>query len=205
MKGILGTKLGMTRIWKNDQAIPVTVVLAGPCPVVLRRTLERDGYQAAQLGFGALAPARVNRPTRGHFSRNKVQPTRYLQEIRDFVPEDDVVRVSIFSPGEKIDVVGTSKGRGTAGVMRRWNFAGGPDSHGAHRIHRHPGSIGQRKTPGHVYRGHHMGGHYGDERITTQNLEVVEVRPEENLLLVRGAVPGSNGGLVVVRQAAKGS
>ena len=203
MKGILGTKVGMTRIYREDRTIPVTVILAGPCPVVQRRTPEKDGYTAVQLGFLAQKPGRVNRPMKGHFAKAGVQPVRILKEIRDFNPEGDVVTVEIFKPGERVDVTGTSKGRGTAGVMKRWNFAGGPDSHGAHKIHRHPGSIGNRKTPGRVYKGKKMAGHYGAERVTVVNLEVVDVIPEENLLLVKGAVPGPNGGLVVVRQTKK--
>jgi large subunit ribosomal protein L3 len=171
--------------------------------VVQRRTPERDGYLAVQLGFLPQKPKRVNRPMKGHFAKAGVQPVRILKEIRGFNPEADVVTVEIFQPGERVDVIGTSKGRGTAGVMKRWNFAGGPDSHGAHKIHRHPGSIGNRKTPGRVYKGKKMAGRYGAERVTVQNLEVVDVLPEENLLLVKGAVPGPNGGLLLVREAKK--
>lgn len=203
MKGILGMKVGMTRIYREDRAIPVTVILAGPCPVVQRRTPEKDGYAAVQLGFLPQNPKRVNRPMKGHFARAGVGPVRILKEIRGFNPEGDVVTVEIFKAGERVDVTGTSKGRGTAGVMKRWNFAGGPDSHGAHKIHRHPGSIGNRKTPGRVYKGKKMAGRYGAERVTVMNLEVVDVIPEENLLLVKGAVPGPNGGLVLVRQTKK--
>ncbi len=203
MKGILGTKVGMTQIWKEDRAIPVTVIHAGPCPVVQRRTPEKDGYRAVQLGYFPVPEKRANRPMRGHFKRAGVEPVRFLREIRDFDPEGDVVTVEIFQPGERVDVTGTSKGRGFAGVMKRWNFAGGPDSHGAHRIHRHPGSIGNRKTPGRVYKGKKMAGHYGAERVTVQNLEVVDVIPEENLILVKGAIPGPNGGLVIVRETTK--
>ncbi|WP_243029083.1 50S ribosomal protein L3 [Thermus albus] len=203
MKGILGLKVGMTRIYREDRAIPVTVILAGPCPVVQRRTPEKDGYTAVQLGFLPQNPKRVNRPMKGHFARAGVGPVRILKEIRDFNPEGDVVTVEIFQAGERVDVTGTTKGRGTAGVMKRWNFAGGPDSHGAHKIHRHPGSIGNRKTPGRVYKGKKMAGRYGAERVTVMNLEVVDVIPEENLLLVKGAVPGPNGGLVLVRGTKK--
>jgi large subunit ribosomal protein L3 len=203
VKGILGMKVGMTRIYREDRAIPVTVRGAAPGRGVPRPTPEKDGYTAVQLGFLAQKPGRVNRPMKGHFAKAGVQPVRILKEIRDFNPEGDVVTVEIFKPGERVDVTGTSKGRGTAGVMKRWNFAGGPDSHGAHKIHRHPGSIGNRKTPGRVYKGKKMAGHYGAERVTVVNLEVVDVIPEENLLLVKGAVPGPNGGLVVVRQTKK--
>jgi len=203
VKGILGTKVGMTQIWQEDKAIPVTVIHAGPCKVVARRTPEKDGYQAVQLGYLPVKEKKVNRPMRGHFKKHGVEPMRFLREIRDFEPEGDVVTVEIFKPGERVDVTGTSKGRGFAGVMKRWNFAGGPDSHGAHKIHRHPGSIGNRKTPGRVYKGKKMAGHYGAERVTVQNLEVVQVIPEENLILVKGAVPGPNGGLVIVRETTK--
>ncbi|WP_034386957.1 50S ribosomal protein L3 [Deinococcus sp. YIM 77859] len=204
MKGILGTKIGMTQIWKGDRAIPVTVVLAGPCPVVQRKTAQTDGYEAVQLGFAPKSEKRVSRPQLGHFRKAGVAPVRFLREFRGFAPEGDTVSVDIFAEGDKIDATGTSKGKGTQGVMKRWNFAGGPASHGSKKWHRRPGSIGQRKTPGRVYKGKRMAGHMGMERVTVQNLEVVEVRAEENLILVKGAIPGANGGLVVLRQAAKG-
>ncbi|MER3444947.1 MAG: 50S ribosomal protein L3 [Meiothermus sp.] len=203
MKGILGTKVGMTQVWKNDKAVPVTVILAGPCPVVQRRTVEKDGYEAVQLGFQPKKAQRVNKPMKGHFAKAGVEPVRYLRELRGFSPEGDTVTVSIFQPGEKVDVSGISKGRGFTGVMKRWNFAGGNMTHGAHKIHRHPGSIGNRKTPGRVYKGKKMAGHYGAERITVQNLEVVDVIPEENLILVKGAIPGANGNLVTVRETSR--
>lgn len=204
MKGILGTKIGMTQIWKDDRAVPVTVILAGPCPVVQRKTNEVDGYEAVQIGFGDRKEKGLNRPQLGHLKKADISPVRYLREFRDFSPEGDEVRVDVFGEGEKIDVTGTSKGKGFQGVMKRWNFAGGPASHGAKKWHRRPGSIGQRKTPGRVYKGKKMAGHMGDERVTVQNLEVVEVRPDENLILVKGAVPGANGGLVILRGAVKG-
>ena len=203
MKGILGTKVGMTQVWKNDRAVPVTVILAGPCPVVQRKTSERDGYVSVQLGFQPKKIQRVNRPLKGHFARAGVEPTRYLRELRDYQPDTDTVTVGIFAVGEKVDVTGTSKGHGMTGVMKRWGFAGGPASHGAHKVHRHPGSIGNRKTPGRVFKGKKMGGRWGAERITTQNLEVVDVLPDENLILVKGAIPGAKGGLVVVRQTSR--
>ncbi|WP_261663291.1 50S ribosomal protein L3 [Deinococcus sp. Marseille-Q6407] len=204
MKGILGTKIGMTQIWKDDRAVPVTVILAGPCPVVQRKTNEVDGYEAVQIGFGDRKEKGLNKPKLGHLKKANLSPVRYLREFRDFNPEGDEVRVDVFGEGEKIDVTGTSKGKGFQGVMKRWNFAGGPASHGAKKWHRRPGSIGQRKTPGRVYKGKKMAGHMGDERVTVQNLEVVEVRPDENLILVKGAVPGANGGLVILRGAVKG-
>lgn len=204
MKGILGTKIGMTQIWKDDRAVPVTVVLAGPCPVVQRKTAQTDGYEAVQIGYAPKAERKVNKPMQGHFAKAGVSPVRVLREFRGFTPEGDTVTAEIFAAGEKIDATGTSKGKGTQGVMKRWNFAGGPASHGSKKWHRRPGSIGQRKTPGRVYKGKRMAGHMGMERVTVQNLEVVEVRAGENLILVKGAIPGANGGLVVLRQAAKG-
>ncbi|MBX8466117.1 MULTISPECIES: 50S ribosomal protein L3 [unclassified Deinococcus] len=204
MKGILGTKIGMTQIWKGDRAVPVTVVLAGPCPVVQRKTAQTDGYEAVQIGYAPKREKSVNRPAAGHFKKAGVSPVRFLREFRDFNPEGDTVAIDIFSEGEKIDATGTSKGKGFQGVMKRWNFKGGPASHGSKKWHRRPGSIGQRKTPGRVYKGKRMAGHMGMERITVQNLEVVEIRADENIILVKGAIPGANGGLVVLRQAAKG-
>ena len=203
MKGILGTKVGMTQIWKNDKVVPVTVVLAGPCPVVQRKTVETDGYSAVQLGFGEIRKKNLTKGELGHLEKAKAAPVRHLREFRDYAPEGDAVDATIFADGEKVDVVGITKGRGHTGVMKRWSFSGGPDAHGSKKWHRRPGSIGQRKTPGRVYKGKRMSGHYGTERVTTQNLEVVEVRAAENLLLIKGAIPGANGGLVIVKGARK--
>lgn len=199
MKGILGTKVGMTQVWQGDRLVPVTVLLAGPCPVVQRKTPATDGYTAVQLGWLEKSEKAVNKPLAGHFKKAGVAPVRHLVEFRDFEPEGDKVTVELFAAGEKVDVTATSKGRGTTGVMKRWNFAGMPASHGTKKKHRHPGSIGQRKFPGRVYKGKRMAGRYGAERVTTVGLEIVEVRPEDNLILVKGAVPGPNGGLVEVR------
>lgn len=204
MKGILGTKIGMTQIWRDNRAVPVTVVFASPNPVVQRKTVDTDGYEAVQVGFFDKNERRINRPELGHLKKHGVSGVRYLRELRGYAPEGDAITVDIFSEGEKIDVVGKSKGRGTQGVMRRWNFSGGPASHGAKKWHRRPGSIGQRKTPGRVYKGKRMAGRWGNDRITVQNLEVVEIRPDENLILIRGSVPGATGGLLVLREAAKG-
>ena len=203
MKGILGTKIGMTQIWKGDRAVPVTVVLAGPCPVVQRKTAQTDGYEAVQIGYALKREKNVTRPIAGHFKKAGVTPVRFLREFRNFTPEGDTVSVDIFAEGEKIDATGTSKGKGFQGVMKRWNFKGGPASHGSKKWHRRPGSIGQRKTPGRVYKGKRMAGHMGMDRITVQNLEIVEIRAGENLILVKGAIPGANGGLVVLRGASK--
>lgn len=201
MKGILGTKVGMTQVWRDDKLVPVTVVLAGPCPVVQRKTPERDGYTAVQLGWVERSEKAATRAETGHAKKAGVKPQRHLVELRGYVPEGDAVTVDIFAAGDVVDVTGTSKGRGTAGVMKRWNFAGMPATHGTKKKHRHPGSIGQRKWPGRVYKGKRMAGHYGAERVTTLGLEVVEVRPDDGVLLIKGALPGPNGGLVVVRDS----
>lgn len=201
VKGILGTKVGMTQVWHEDRLVPVTVVLAGPCPVVQRKTPEQDGYSAVQLGWDELREKLVNRPTQGHFKRAGVAPQRHLVEFRDYAPEGDAVTVEIFEAGETVDVTGTSKGRGTAGVMKRWGFAGMPASHGTKKMHRHGGSIGQRKSPGRVYKGKRMGGRFGNAAVTTLGLKLVDVRNDDNLLLIRGAIPGANGSLVVVKQS----
>lgn len=201
MKGIIGTKIGMTQVWLEDKLVPVTVILAGPCPVVQRKTTETDGYLAVQLGWQEKPERLANKPAQGHFKKHGVRAQRHLIEIRDFMPDDDQVTVEVFERGQKVDVTGTSKGRGTTGVMRRWNFGGMPSSHGTKKKHRHGGSIGQRKTPGRVFKGKPMAGRYGGERVTLEGLELVDVRPEDNVLLVKGAVPGPNGGVVVVREA----
>lgn len=201
MKGILGTKVGMTQVWQDDRLVPVTVVLAGPCPVVQRKTPATDGYAAVQLGWDELPGKAVNKPRAGHFKRAGVAATRHLVEFRDYAPEADEVKADVFAAGESVDVTGTSKGRGTAGVMKRWNFNGLPATHGVKKKHRAPGSIGQRKWPGRVYKGKRMAGHYGSETVTIVGLKVVEVRPEDNLILIKGAIPGPNGSLVQVRQS----
>lgn len=201
MRGILGTKVGMTQVWRDDKLVPVTVVLAGPCPIVQRKTPERDGYSAVQLGWVEKKEKRANKPELGHAKAHGVAPQRHLVEFRDYAPEGDAVTVDMFEAGQKLDVTGTSKGRGTAGVMKRWGFSGMPATHGTKKKHRHPGSIGQRKFPGRVYKGKRMAGHYGAETVTTVGLEVVEVRPDDNVILLKGAVPGPNGGLVVLKDS----
>jgi large subunit ribosomal protein L3 len=201
MRGILGTKVGMTQVWRDDKLVPVTVVLAGPNPVVQRKTLERDGYVAVQLGWVEKPEARANKPELGHVEKAGVAPQRHLLEIRDFEPDGDTVTVDMFEAGQKVDVTGTSKGRGTTGVMKRWGFAGMPASHGTKKKHRHGGSIGQRKSPGRVYKGKRMAGQYGNETVTTIGLEVVEVRADDNVILLKGAIPGPNGGLIVLRDS----
>jgi large subunit ribosomal protein L3 len=201
MKGILGTKVGMTQVWQGDRLVPVTVVLAGPCPVVQRKTAETDGYAAVQLGWQERAEKSASKPELGHARRAGVAPQRHLVEFRDFSPDADNVDVNVFTPGQTVDVTGTSKGRGTSGVIKRWGFAGMPATHGTKKKHRHPGSIGQRKFPGRVYKGKRMAGRYGGEKSTILGLELLEVRPDENLLLIKGAVPGPNGGLLIVKDS----
>ena len=201
MKGILGTKVGMTQVWQDDRLVPVTVVLAGPCPVVQRKTPATDGYSAVQLGWDELPAKAVNKPTAGHFKRAGTAARRHLVEFRDYAPETDEVTADVFGAGEVVDVTGISKGRGTAGVMKRWNFSGLGASHGVKKKHRSPGSIGQRKFPGRVYKGKRMAGHYGSEKVTIVGLTVVEVRLADNLLLIKGSIPGPNGSLVQVRQS----
>ena len=201
MKGILGTKIGMTQIWREDNLLPVTVVLAGPCPVVQRKTQESDGYEAVQLGWVEKTKKATIKPEKGHADKAGVAAQRHLVEFRDYLPEEESVTVGIFEQGQKVDVTGTSKGRGTTGVIKRWGMSGMPASHGVKKKHRHSGSIGQRKSPGRVYKGKHMAGHSGAKAVTTVGLEIVEVRPEENLLLVKGAIPGPNGGVLVVKDS----
>lgn len=205
MKGILGTKIGMTQVWQDDRLVPVTVVLAGPCPVVQRKTQSSDGYAAVQLGWQDKSEKRAAKPEQGHARKAGVDVPRHLVEFRDYAPEDDSVTVTIFEPGQKVDVTGTSKGRGTSGVMRRWNFSGMGASHGVKKKHRHPGSIGAGKFPGRVYKGQKMAGRYGGERVTMVGLELLEVREDDNVLLIRGSVPGPNGSLLVVKDSKRGA
>src|SRR5688572_5991146 len=205
-KGILGTKLGMTQIFDEEgRVLPVTVVRAGPCPVTQVRTKERDGYAAVQLGFGEVKAKRVNKPLAGHFKAAGVEPTRWLVEFElegEYNP-GDTVTVDIFTQGQLVDVTGTSKGKGFAGAMKRHGFKGLGGGHGVHKVHRAPGSIGACATPARVFPGTRMAGRMGGERVTIQSLELVGVDAERRLLLVKGAVPGPNGSLVIVRDAVK--
>lgn len=199
MKGILGTKVGMTQVWRGERLVPVTVVLAGPCPVVQRKSEASDGYEAVQLGWQERSAKAATKPQLGHAKTHGVAPQRHLVEFRDYVPEGDQVTVEIFEDGDTVDVTGTSKGRGTAGTMKRWGFGGMSATHGTKKKHRHGGSIGTGKTPGRVYKGRRMAGHDGAKPVTTVGLEIVEVRKDDNLLLLKGAVPGPNGGTLVVK------
>ena len=208
VKGILGAKLGMTQLWdENNRVVPVTVVAATTNVVTLVRKPETDGYNAIQIGFGEIEARKVNQPDAGQFAKAGVTPRRHLVEIRTARAADYTVgqelAVDTFAAGEEIDVTGTSKGKGFAGVMKRHGFHGVGASHGAHRNHRKPGSIGACATPGRVFKGTRMAGRMGGDTVTTQNVTVHAVDLERGLILVKGAVPGPKGGLVVLRTAAK--
>ncbi|WEV77968.1 50S ribosomal protein L3 [Janibacter cremeus] len=210
VKGVLGEKLGMTQVWdEENRLVPVTVVQAGPCVVTQIRTTETDGYEAVQLAYGAIDPRKVNQPTSGHFAKAGATPRRHLVELRTSDASEyslgQEVTVELFEVGQEVDVTGTTKGKGFAGVMKRHGFAGVSASHGAHRNHRKPGSIGGCATPGRVFKGMRMAGRMGGERQTTQNLTIHAVDADKGLLLVKGAVPGPRGGIVLVRAAAKGA
>ena len=210
VRGLLGEKLGMTQVFDaRGRVVPVTVVKAGPCVVTAVRSPEGDGYSAVQIGFGEIDPRKVNKPEGGHFRKAGVTPRRHVAEIRT----DDAgsytvgqeLTADLFADGALVDVVGTSKGKGTAGVMKRHNFKGVSASHGAHRNHRKPGSIGASSTPSRVFKGMRMAGRMGGERVTVLNLAVHSVDAENGLLLIKGAVPGARGGLVLVRTPSKGA
>ncbi|TRY19920.1 50S ribosomal protein L3 [Tessaracoccus rhinocerotis] len=208
VKGILGTKLGMTQLWDADnKVVPVTVIQAGPCVVTQIRTPETDGYSAVQLGFGAVKAKQLTKPDAGQFAKADVTPRKHLLEIRTSGASEytlgQELTADVFADGEVVDVTGTSKGKGTAGVMKRHGFHGLRASHGVHRKHRSPGSIGGASTPGRVFKGLRMAGRMGNDKVTVQNLKIHAVDVERGLLLVRGAVPGNKGSLVVVRTAAK--
>ena len=202
---ILGRKLGMTQVWgEDDNIVPVTVIQAGPCVVAQVKTTETDGYEAVQIGFGDIKEHRVNKPMKGHFAKAGIAPMRYLREVR---VEDasqhscgEVITVESFADTAKVDVTGVSKGKGFAGVIKRHHFAGGPGGHGSH-FHRAPGSIGMCAYPSRVLKGMRMAGHMGCDRVTVKNLAVVRVDTDQNLMLVKGAVPGGKGALVQVRMA----
>ena len=210
MKGILGTKLGMTQVFdESNRVVPVTVVQAGPCVVTQVRTQEKDGYQAVQLAFGAIDPRKVNKPESGHFAKAGVTPRRVLAELRttdagEYEVGQEIKAEDVFEGGQIVDVTGTSKGKGFAGVMKRHGFKGLGAGHGVQRKHRSPGSIGACATPGRVFKGVRMAGRLGHVRVTTQNLTVHRVDAESGLLLIKGAIPGPKGGLVFVKSAAKG-
>lgn len=207
VKGILGAKLGMTQVWDNNKVVPVTVVQAGPCVVTQVRTNDKDGYSAVQLAYGAINPRKVNKPKSGHFTKAGVAPRRHIVELRTTDASDyelgQEVTVSTFAAGQYIDVTGRTKGKGFAGVMKRHGFKGLGSSHGVERKHRSPGSIGACATPGRVFKGVRMAGRMGYVRYTAQGLTIQAVDAENNLILVKGAIPGPKGALVLVRSAAK--
>ena len=208
IKGVLGEKLGMTQVWdENNRVVPVTVVKAGPCVVTQIRKQEIDGYEAVQIAYGAVKPTKVNKPEAGHFAKAGVTPRRYIVEIRTTDAAEyelgQEITAETFTQGQIVDVSGTSKGHGFAGVMKRHNFRGLGAGHGVQRKHRSPGSIGACATPGRVFKGVRMAGRMGSARVTVQNLTVQAVDAEKGLILVKGAIPGPNGGLVLVKTSVK--
>ena len=206
-KGIIGKKIGMTQLFdENGKVIPVTVIEAGPCPVVQKKTVETDGYNAVQVGYGEIKDKHVNKPLKGHFAKANTANKKYLREFRlediESLNVGDEIKVDVFEAGEKVDVSGISKGHGFAGPMKRWNLHRGPMSHGSHS-QRVSGSMGMCSFPGRVFKGKKLPGHFGVDKVTIQNLEIVKVDAEQNLILVKGAVPGVKGGLITIRDAVK--
>ncbi len=207
-KGLIGKKIGMTQIFdEKGNVIPVTVVEAGPCVITQKKTIENDGYEAVQVGFGDIKAQRVSKPMKGHFEKNNVAPKKVLKEFRLESIADinvgDILKADVFAAGDKVDVIGTSKGHGTAGSIKRWNFARLRESHGTGPVARHAGSLGACSTPSRVYKGKKLAGHYGVDRTTVQNLSIAKVDVENNLIAVKGAIPGPKGGIVVIADAKK--
>ena len=207
MKNMLGRKIGMTQIFlENGNVVPVTVVEAGPLYVVQKKTVEKDGYNSIQVGFENIKEKKVNRPNKGHFDKGNVEYKKYLREFRVENSDDfqigQEIKVDVFSEGDKVDVVGVSKGKGTQGVIKRHGFGRGRESHGS-KFHRMPGGMGASAYPGKVFKGHRMAGRMGYERVTVQNLEVVRVDVDKNLLLIKGAIPGPKRGLVTIKATTK--
>ena len=206
-KGLIGKKIGMTQLFdENGKVIPVTVVEAGPCTVVQKKTIENDGYEAIQVGFGDIKVQRVNKPMAGHFKKADVAPKKVLKEFRLENTADvnvgDILKADIFAVGDRVDVVGTSKGKGTAGVIKRWNFSRLKETHGTGPVHRHGGSLGVI-DPARIFKGKKMAGHLGTEKVTVQNLDVVKVDVENNLIAIKGAIPGPKNGIVVIADTVK--
>ena len=207
-KAIIGKKIGMTQIFDaNGKVIPVTVVEAGPCVVSQKKTVESDGYNAVQVGFGDLKANKVNKPMKGHFAKGDVAPKKTLREFRfeniDAYNVGDLIKADVFAAGDKVDVTGTSKGKGYAGVIKRWNFHRLKETHGSGPVARHGGSNGACSSPSRVFPGMKMAGHLGAERVTVQNLTVAKIDAENNLIAVKSAIPGPNGGIVVIRDSVK--
>ena len=207
-KGLIGKKIGMTQIFdETGKVIPVTVVEAGPCAVTQVKTMENDGYEAIQVGFGDMKVSRVNKPMKGHFDKADVAPKKTLKEFRldsiEGIEVGSIIKADIFEVGEIVDVKGTSKGHGTAGAIKRWNFSRLRESHGTGPNARHQGSLGACSSPSRVFKGRKMAGHYGHETVTIQNLTVAKVDAENNLIAIKGAIPGPKGGIVVIADAVK--
>lgn len=207
-KGLIGKKIGMTQIFDEaGNVIPVTVVEAGPCTVTQIKTVENDGYQAVQVGFGDVKVSRVNKPMKGHFNKADVAPKKTLKEFRlesiDGIEVGNILKADTFEVGEIVDVKGTSKGHGTAGAIKRWNFSRLRMTHGTGPNHRHAGSLGACSSPSRVFKGKKMAGHYGHETVTVQNLKIAKVDAENNLIAIKGAIPGPKGGIVVIADAVK--
>ena len=206
-KAIIGKKLGMTQLFDNNgNVVPVTVIEAGPCVVAQKKTIENDGYEAVQIGYGDLKASKVNKPMKGHFAKGDVAPKKVLREFRfedtSAVNVGDIIKADVFAEGDAVDVRGTSKGKGYAGVIKRWNFSRLKETHGTGPVHRHGGSLGSI-DPARVFKGKKMAGHLGNERVTVQNLSVVKVDAEKNIIAVKGAVPGPKGGIVVLFDSVK--
>lgn len=208
MREILGKKIGMTRVFEpNGEAVPVTVIQAGPCPVVARKTVEKHGYEALQVGFGSIKKLNVKKPSAGHFAKAGVEPTRHLREVKFEDPGLDVgsvLTVGLFKPGDRIDVTGVSRGLGFQGTMKRHHFAGANKTHGQSDRWRAPGSVGSSSYPSRVFKGQRMSRRMGREKVTALNLRVVRIFEEENLMLVRGSVPGHRGALLIIRTTNRG-
>ncbi|MDE6124869.1 MAG: 50S ribosomal protein L3 [Eubacterium sp.] len=207
-KGLIGKKIGMTQIFTEEgKVIPVTVVEAGPCVVTQKKTMENDGYEAVQVGFGDIKVSKLNKPMKGHFDKNNVAPKKTLKEFRledcSTLNVGDIIKADTFAEGEIVDVKGTSKGHGTAGAIKRWNFSRLRETHGTGPNARHQGSLGACSSPSRVFKGRKMAGHYGHETVTIQNLTVAKVDAENNLIAIKGAIPGPKGGIVVIADAVK--
>ena len=207
-KGIIGKKIGMTQIFdEKGNVVPVTVIEAGPCVVVQKKTVENDGYAAVQVGFGDISVKNVTKPLKGHFEKSDVAPKRTLREFRfencDAYNVGDIVKADTFAVGDRVDVVGTSQGKGYAGAIKRWNFQRLKESHGTGPVARHAGSLGACSSPSRVYKGMKGAGHLGAERVTVQNLDIVKIDAENNLIAVRGAVPGPRNGIVMLSESVK--
>ena len=207
-KAIIAKKRGMTQLFdESGKCVPVTVVEAGPCVVSQKKTVETDGYEAVQVGFGDMKANKVNKPMKGHFAKGDVAPKKVLREFRlsdiSAYNVGDIIKADVFAEGDKVDVVGTSKGKGTAGVIKRWNFSRLKETHGTGPVHRHPGSLGACSSPSRVFKGKKLAGHLGSERVTVQNLAIVKVDSENNIIAIKGAIPGPKGGIITIADSVK--